>query len=76
MAKKTKPIAFEAAFQRLETIVQQLEDGNLPLEENLKLFEEGVELTRSCQEQLTQAEEKIKTLIKQTDGSFALEDLD
>lgn len=54
---------FEKKLGRLEEIVQKMERGELGLEESLKLFEEGVRLSRECQGQLSQAETKIKTLM-------------
>lgn len=51
-------------LSRLEEIVTKMESGNLPLEESLKLFEEGVKNSRECQKQLTEAEEKVKILLK------------
>lgn len=55
---------FEKKLSRLEEIVSKMEGGNLPLDEALKLFEEGVKHSRDCQKQLTEAEEKIKVLLK------------
>jgi exodeoxyribonuclease VII small subunit len=54
---------FEKKLNRLETIVEKMEKGDLALEDSLKLFEEGVRLSRECQTQLTQAEAKVKQLI-------------
>jgi exodeoxyribonuclease VII small subunit len=54
---------FEKKLTRLEEIVQKMEKGDLPLEQSLKLFEEGIGLTRECQTQLTEAENKIKILV-------------
>lgn len=54
---------FEKKLTRLEEIVQKMEKGDLPLENSLKLFEEGIGLTRDCQTQLTEAENKIKLLV-------------
>jgi exodeoxyribonuclease VII small subunit len=56
---------FEECLQRLETIVQQLERGDLPLEQALKLFEEGVGLSDSCRRELEEAEGKVEILLKQ-----------
>lgn len=64
---------FEASLNELERIVKQLEDGDLPLEESLKLFEDGVRLSRECRERLTSAERRIEVLMKEADGSFSLE---
>lgn len=55
---------FEKKLGRLEAIVQQMEKGDLPLDQSLKLFEEGVGLTRDCQKQLTEAENKIQLLVE------------
>ena len=64
---------FEESLKKLETIVDQLEKGDLPLEESLKLFEEGVSLSAVCKQELDAAEGKVQTLIKQRDGSFKTE---
>ena len=64
---------FEASLNELERIVKQLEDGDMPLEESLKLFEEGVRLSRECRERLTNAERRIEVLMKEADGSISLE---
>lgn len=61
-ATKTKPIHFEKTLGELESIVQQLEKGDLSLEESLKQFEKGINLARQCQDTLTQAEQKITLL--------------
>ena len=60
--------SFEAAMKRLEEIVRTMERGELPLEESLKLFEEGTALVRSCAKQLDEAEMKIVKLMKGPDG--------
>lgn len=64
---------FEASLSELEQIVKQLEDGDLPLEESLKLFETGVKLSRECRERLANAERRIEVLIRESDGSISLE---
>ena len=64
MAKKLAPIAFEAALAELETLVGQLEQGELPLDEALQRFEQGVALTRTCQTALRQAEQKEEQLLE------------
>ena len=56
---------FEECLQQLEKIVEQLERGDLPLEQSLKLFEEGVRLSNSCRQELEAAEGKVEILIKQ-----------
>ena len=66
---------FEQAIKRLEEIVAELEEGNLPLEESLKIYEEGVELTKFCSTKLNETEDKIKTLVK-TGADFKLKSTD
>jgi exodeoxyribonuclease VII small subunit len=64
---------FEEALQRLEKIVEELESGNLSLTESLKLFEEGVSLSRFLREELDKAERKIEILLKKEEGGFKKE---
>lgn len=71
MSKKT----FEQAMARLEEIVAELESGSLGLEESLKIYEEGIELTRFCTAQLEEAEKKITALVK-VDNELKLQDYD
>ena len=71
MPKKT----FEQAIKRLEEIVSELEEGNLLLEESLKIYEEGVELTKFCSAKLNETEDKIKSLVKAGD-EFKLKSTD
>ncbi|MDA8101112.1 MAG: exodeoxyribonuclease VII small subunit [Nitrospiraceae bacterium] len=61
---------FETALNRLEEIVAQLEQGDLPLEQSLKLFEEGVKLARICSTRLEEAERKVEILLKDKDGNL------
>jgi len=56
---------FEECLDRLEKIVDQLEKGDIPLEQALKLFEEGVQLSNSCRKELEDAEGKVEILLKQ-----------
>jgi len=56
---------FEECLQRLEKIVDELEKGNVPLEQAIKLFEEGVKLSNSCRQELEAAEGKVEILLKQ-----------
>ena len=65
--------SFEESLKKLESVVERLEKGDLPLEESLKLFEEGVKLSDACKKQLESAEGKVQTLLKQRDGSFKTE---
>src|SRR6266850_954469 len=68
--KKTeaKGQSFEASLAALEKIVRDLERGDLPLEESLQLFENGVKLSRECQERLSQAERRIEVLLRDAEG--------
>lgn len=70
----TEELKFEKALERLEKIVEELETGNLSLDEALKRYEEGVRLSRTCSEKLAQAEKKIQILTKTLDGSLKRED--
>jgi exodeoxyribonuclease VII small subunit len=65
--------SFEESLRKLETIVDQLEKGDLPLEDSLKLFEEGVGLSSVCKQELEAAEGKVQMLVKQRDGSMKAE---
>lgn len=56
---------FEDCLQRLEKIVDELERGDMPLEQALKLFEEGVQLSNNCRKELEEAEGKVEILLKQ-----------
>jgi exodeoxyribonuclease VII small subunit len=71
-AKKGKEPVFEEALRRLETIVRGLEEGDLPLEESLRLFEEGVRLTRLCAARLDEAQRKIDVLTRDAQGDLKL----
>jgi exodeoxyribonuclease VII small subunit len=59
---------FEASLEALEQIVHQLESGDLPLEKSLELFEQGIRLSRECQERLSQAERRIEVLLRDNQG--------
>jgi len=59
---------FEDALNKLEKIVSKLEDGDIPLEESLKLFEEGIRLSRLCNQKLEEAEKRVEILMKGRDG--------
>ena len=64
---------FEAALARLEEIVEELEKGDLPLEKSLKLFEEGIKLSRVCNKRLEEAERKVEILVKDREGNIKAE---
>ncbi len=59
---------FEASLEALEQIVRELERGDLPLEKSLELFEQGIRLSRECQERLSQAERRIEVLLRDNQG--------
>ncbi len=68
-----KPVNLEKALADLESLVDELESGNLPLEKAMKKFEEGIKLTRSCQAALKEAEQKVEILLKSAGGEETLE---
>ena len=70
-----KNLTFEESMGRLEQIVRSLEQGNVPLEESLKLFQEGTELVRNCGKLLDEAELQVKKVMTAADGSPVLEDM-
>jgi exodeoxyribonuclease VII small subunit len=63
-----QPKSFEASLEALEQIVHELEGGDLPLEKSLELFEDGIRLSRQCQERLNQAERRIEVLLRDNQG--------
>ena len=67
---------FETALTRLEQIVEELEKGELPLEQSLKLFEEGIKLARLCGDRLNEAERKVEILLKDKAGSLVKKPFD
>ena len=71
-----KPVNLEKALGELESLVEDLESGDLPLEKAMKKFEEGIKLTRSCQSALKDAEQKVQVLLKSAGGDEVLEDFD
>ena len=75
-SKKPEPpkkADFERSLGRLEEVVQKLEGANLSLDDAMKLFEEGVQLSRECQKQLAEAEARVEILLKKADGKLAAE---
>jgi len=63
-----KAKTFETSLEELERIVRELEHGELPLEKSLELFEQGVKLSRECQDRLNQAERRIEVLMRDNQG--------
>jgi exodeoxyribonuclease VII small subunit len=75
--KKTvsaEPLSIEQAMERLEALVREMESGQLPLEELIASYEEGVKLASSCQEKLDAAAKKIQIISKNASGQAKLED--
>ncbi len=68
-ASEPEDIPFEEAMGKLETIVDELEGGDLPLERSLELFEQGVRLSRACVQRLDAAERRIEILMKDAGGA-------
>ena len=67
---------FEEALKKLEKIVSDLEDGELPLDESLEKYEEGLKLSRLCAKKLEVAKKKVEILLKVEDGSVELKPFD
>ena len=76
MSKQENNKDFDTSLKQLEQIVSDLENGDLPLEQSIKTFEEGVKLTKHCQNLLSKAELKIQKLVESKDGSIDLEAFD
>lgn len=75
MPTKKKSVDFEQSVTDLEALVTRMEQGELSLEESLKAFEQGIQLTRECQERLSAAEQQVQTLMEQQ-GQISLEPFD
>ena len=75
MATK-RSVNLEKSIADLETLVDELESGDLPLEKAMKKFEEGIKLTRQCQAALKEAEQKVEVLVQSAGGVEALEPFD
>jgi exodeoxyribonuclease VII small subunit len=72
-AEPTRKGDFEKSLARLEEVVKRLESAELSLDEAMKLFEEGVTLSRQCQKQLEEAEGRVEILLKKVGGQIAAE---
>tara|TARA_Y100001970_G_C13684422_1_gene579269 strand:- start:391 stop:609 length:219 start_codon:yes stop_codon:yes gene_type:complete len=64
---KKDTVNFEVSLEKLEKIIEKLEDGDISLEDSVKSFEEGIGLVKECQKQLSQAELKVKKLLDNGD---------
>jgi len=76
VSKKETKQTFEHSLGKLEKIVDALEQGDVPLEESLKLYEEGIQLSKECMETLGKAEVRIKQLTKDLNGKLHLTDFE
>ncbi len=72
MAEKT----FETSMRELEEVVGKLENGDITLDDSLKLFEQGIKLAKACQKKLDEAEKKVKILTADSNGDFVEEDFE
>lgn len=72
-SKSAKDDSFEKNLERLDAIVHQLEDADLPLEKALQLYEEGMKLSEQCHKQLEQAEGRVQVLVKKSGGKVTAE---
>ena len=70
--KKEKEIIFEDYLKKLEKIVQQLEEGELTLDESVKLYEEGMSISKICLEKLNKAKQKIEQLVVEGEEKYSL----
>ena len=71
MTQQVADPSFEANLRQLEQLVQQMEQGELTLEQSLSTFEQGVALTRACQQALDQAEQKVNLLLQDEKGAVS-----
>jgi exodeoxyribonuclease VII small subunit len=69
-------VSYEGDIARIETIVEELEQSELPLDDALRLFEEGIERLRAASAALVQAEARVRKLIEESDGGFTLADFE
>lgn len=76
MKNEQQSRSFEASLEALEQIVAELESGDLPLEKSLELFEQGIRLSRECQERLSQAERRIEILMRDNQGQPVVKPFD
>lgn len=76
MPKKTKEFDFETSLKELENLVETMEEGDISLEDSLKNFEKGIALTRACHQALSDAEQKVKILMKDQNNKDELVDFE
>jgi exodeoxyribonuclease VII small subunit len=74
--KKTKEFDFETSLKELENLVETMEEGDISLEDSLKNFEKGIALTRACHQALSDAEQKVKILMKDQNNKDELVDFE
>lgn len=74
--KKEQDVDFKSGLERLEEIVDSLEGGEIDLEEALKVFEEGIKISKSLSEKLIRAEKQIRKLVEKSDGNLETEPLE
>ena len=67
---------FEVAMEELESVVEQLESGDLSLEDSLAAFEKGVTLVKYCKQKLNEVERRVEVLVKDKEGKFQFKPLD
>jgi exodeoxyribonuclease VII small subunit len=70
--KSAAKLDFEQALSQLEKLVDDLESGELSLEDSIKAFEKGIELSRLCRQKLEKAEDRVKKLLEKSGGDFDL----
>jgi len=71
--KSLPKLNFEEAMKKLEKIVEDLESGELSLEDSVESFEKGIELSKLCKKKLESAEDRVKKIVEKTGGDFGLE---
>ena len=76
MKKQIKKSDIELTFERLESIIIEMESGGITLEQNLKMFEEGMKLIKECQSNLKKAEQKVEFLIEESKVQDDLKEVD
>ena len=76
MTKKKSSPSFEEALQKLESLVEKMESGDISLKQSLEWFEEGIRLVKSCRKQMENAEQKVQSLIKDSKGKLELGELE